>query len=299
VSGHLIHIGYAKAGSHFMRHWFAAHPQLDFVHSGIGGFRTVFDIARQSLEPRRDIRWRVTSAEELASPRPKLREIVFDREWGGPIPEAQAKACDILAELFPAATILLVTRGFRSVLLSGFSEYVRDGGDRDFSVLLERGSGSGEQRGEHAWHYDYLIGLYRAAFGDRLIVLPYELLSSDPAAFLRVLEARLVVDRFEMPSERLYPSLSPVELRWYPRITRLVRRLPLRGRVRDAVYRRYVRGVTANAWARPIRLLQRLFPASPVTDALIPESAVEFFRGRADSLRHEPLYAPYAREYLF
>ena len=26
--GHLIHIGYAKAGSTFLRSWFAQHPQL-------------------------------------------------------------------------------------------------------------------------------------------------------------------------------------------------------------------------------------------------------------------------------
>ncbi|QAY79233.1 hypothetical protein [Sphingosinicella sp. BN140058] len=299
MSGHLIHIGYAKAGSHFVRHWFRAHPQLDFMHSGIAGFRNVFDLARRSVEPSRDVRWRVTSAEELASPRPNLREIVFDRDWGGPIPEAQARARDILAELFPGATILLLTRGFRTLLLSGYSEYVREGGDRDFLDMLARGNGSGDQRGEHAWNYDYLIGLYRAAFGERVIVLPYELLSADSSAFLRVLEARLGVDRFELPTERLYPSLSPVELCWYPRITRVVRRLPLRGRVRDALYRRYVRGVTRNAWARPIGVLQRLFPRTPVTDSLISDANVEFFRGRADSLRHDPVYAPYAQEYLF
>jgi hypothetical protein len=38
VSRHLIHIGYAKAGSKFLQRWFEAHPDLAYRTAGLGGF---------------------------------------------------------------------------------------------------------------------------------------------------------------------------------------------------------------------------------------------------------------------
>jgi hypothetical protein len=239
----------------------------------------------------------VTSSENLAAP-------YAEAGRGRPIPggkrvapDAQARACRLLADTFPEATILLLTRGFRSVLLSGYSEYVRSGGDSDFFALrkdlLPQSHG-----GEHAWDYDYLVRLYRDAFGGRVIVLPYELLRDDPRAFTAQLERRLGVDPFDSPVDRLHPSLSPLELRWYPRLTRLVRRLPTAGRPRSRLFAGYVRSVRRNRWRRLISLLQRLAPATPVTRDLIGGEAIEYFRGRAQALAGDPLYARYSDDYL-
>src|SRR5262249_37217403 len=38
MTGHLIHIGYPKTGSNFLRAWFAQHPQLAYADGGIAGF---------------------------------------------------------------------------------------------------------------------------------------------------------------------------------------------------------------------------------------------------------------------
>src|SRR3954468_15161755 len=139
MSRHLIHIGYAKAGSTFLQRWFAAHPQIQYVEGGIAGYRDIYDVARQSAEPPPGIRWRVSSSEGLATPHPfvGLRDIDYRRMHGLHLPTAQANVRDALARLFPQASVLLVTRGFRSVMLSSYSQYVRTGGPDDFFVLRE------------------------------------------------------------------------------------------------------------------------------------------------------------------
>ena len=294
MTGHLIHIGYAKTGSNFLRRWFSDHPELDFVDGGIAGFRDIYEISRQSAAPTDGICYRVSSSEALATPHPWVgtTEIDYDRIRADHLPAAQAEACATLASLFPNARILLVTRGFRSMLLSAYSQYARTGGAGDLFALAEEGEGS------NAWDYDHLIGLYRAAFGDGLIVLPYELLRDDADAFVRELERRLGLSHCPAPELRLNRALSPEELSWYPRITRLVRKLPIGDRARRRLYRVYVRR-TASGDLQPLaRLLERFRPSTAVTPDSLPDDLVERFRGKADCLRGDPIYAPYADAYL-
>ncbi|MDQ4086670.1 MAG: sulfotransferase [Pseudomonadota bacterium] len=299
MPGHLIHIGYPKTASTLLQLWFARHPALAYAETGLAGFHNVYDVCRQSAAPAPEIRYRVTSCEALATPHGEVGHLISKRHRERPdeMPDAQARACRILHELFPTAHVLLVTRGFRSIILSGYSQYVREGGQEDFYAF--RPPSAAPATGEkNVWNYDYLIGLYRAAFGDRLIVLPYELLRDDAGAFFAELEKRLGLDPFAPPAERPNASLSPVELRWYPRMTRLVRRLPLGDRIRSAVLRRYIPAVEKNRFRRLIGLLQHVRPAQPVTIDLVSDEAVNYFRGRADLLRGDPLYAPYAADYL-
>jgi hypothetical protein len=280
-----------------VQRWFAAHPQIGFARRGIAGFAEAPDIARQAAGGEEGLLWRVTSSENLAAPYAEAgrgRPLPAGKRA---VPDAQARACALLAGAFPDATILLLTRGFGSVLLSGYSEYVRSGGDADF-FALRADQPAGSHGGEHAWNYDYLIRLYREAFAGRVIVLPYELLRDDPGAFTAELERRLGVDRFEAPLDRLHPSLSPVELRWYPRITRLMRRLPTGRRQGSRLFASYVRSVRRNRWRRLVALLQRVAPGTPVTRELIGKDAIEYFRGRAEALADDPLYARYRDEYL-
>jgi hypothetical protein len=44
-------------------------------------------------------------------------------------------------------------------------------------------------------------------------------------------------------------------------------------------------------------VLQRLRPGTPVTADAIPEDLIAAYRAKASTLRENPLYAPYAREY--
>jgi hypothetical protein len=123
--------------------------------------------------------------------------------------------------------------------------------------------------------------------------MPYELLSDDAAQFTRELSQRLGIEQLEGSREKVNESLSAIEMYWYPRITRLVRKLPSR-----RLFRLYIRAAFHNRLRGPIRILQRLRPGSPITSAMLPDAILEQFRGRAESLRDHPLYAPYLADYL-
>jgi hypothetical protein len=295
MTGHLIHIGHAKAGSTFLKRWFEGHPQIAYDRRGIAGFRDIHALVRHCAEPPPDLRCCVTSSEALATPHVHMGRFRDGRASGEQIrvdPRIQAEACALLAALFPAAYVLLVTRGFRSMILSGYSQYVRTGGEAEFPGRSDKMNAAA------AFNYDHLVGLYSRAFGDRLIVLPYELLRDDPVAFVGEVERRLGLSHWPPPRGRYNPALSPAELRWYPRLTRFVRRLPVGARPRRALMRAWLPAVMANRLRPLVALLQFLRPAEPVTDALVTDEMVEYFRGRAEFARTNPLYAPYAEDYL-
>jgi hypothetical protein len=46
-------------------------------------------------------------------------------------------------------------------------------------------------------------------------------------------------------------------------------------------------------------LLQRLWPTPAVTEALLPPELLDGYSGFAATLRLDPLYRPYAKDYLF
>ena len=301
MTRHLLHIGYPKTGTKFLQRWFAAHPQLAYSEGGIAGFRDVYALSRLgalqhgALQDNAPL-YRVTSSEALSTPHADSDKALIDYTRIGPLSmaAAQRQVCSMLAGLFPNATVLIVTRGFRSMILSSYSQYARSGGEIDLHEVVRAFLKEPDPRQLESWDYDRLIGEYRQAFGaEQVIVLPYELLRDDQDAFLRTLSGRLGVETMPAAPDRVNEALSPVELYWYPRLTRFLRRIPSR-RVRDA----YIHAALRNDLRRPIAFLNRLRPGTPFTSASIPEALVEAFRGRAEILRGNPLYEPYAAEYL-
>ncbi len=290
MTAHLIHVGFPKTGTNFLRRWFRAHPQLAFEDGGIAGFRNVYGIASQDATPREGVLCRVTSQESLVVPHPYVG--MTDIEWPFKYDPttARLRACETMASIFPNAQILLLTRGFRSMIISSYSQGVRSGGALPLERLLAT------SKSENAWNYDATIALYARAFGTQnVIVMPYELLRDDADLFVRTLEDRLGLVHAGIATDRVNRSLSPVELYWYPRMTRVVRSLPIGSRLK----RVYLRGTFANRFRLPIALLQKISPGVPVTADAIPESVVATFRGMADSLCGNPFYARYANDYLF
>src|SRR4051812_10644515 len=114
MTGHLIHIGYAKAGSTFLQRWFAHHPELLYREGGIAGLADIYELSRQSAAPPSGIRYRVSSSEGLATPHAfvGLQHVAHGEVQAHHLREAQEAACAALAALFPNAWILVVTRGF-------------------------------------------------------------------------------------------------------------------------------------------------------------------------------------------
>jgi hypothetical protein len=304
MTQHLIHVGYGKAGSTFLQAWFERHPELRYAPGGLGGFKDAYDLSRPSGEA---YKYYVTSYEGLSVPVRSAGGIHLDFVSARPVPETrvkekQAAVCSVLKGLYPDSRVLIVTRGFKGLITSGYSECVRlgtrlhlDGVCREFSECLRIDE-------DHYWDFDYLIRLYGKAFGEEnLIVMPYELLRDDQDGFLAALEERLGIGHAEVEIERLNASLSPEELYWYPLISRAVSAAASRlGSARfQKVYRWYV-GKTVNNRLRPlIRVLRLLRPGGKITEADFPEDILDYCKGKATLLKERPLYAPYAADYLW
>jgi hypothetical protein len=301
MPGHLIHVGFPKAGSTALGAWFDAHPQLAYAPNALGGFYHAFELAAFAAGADEPPPWHVTSAEALSVPR-----ITDDRvgQPGGVAPravsltESRERVCRMLASLSPGATILIVTRGFRGALLSGYSQYVKSGGrgqaralalafDRTFLV--------------EAFDYDAFVALYEAAFGaERVIVLPYELLRDDSAAFAGALERRLGLDPVGGPITQRNPSLSPAGLVWLRRTSIIVgavaRALP--ARVGARLFRRYARLGRGDRLRRPLEVLERIVPGTRGAELEVSDDVLALLRGGARSLAGRPYYDRYAVEYL-
>jgi hypothetical protein len=303
MARHLIHIGYPKSGSTFLQAWFGRHPELCYAPGGLGGFHNVYELGRP---PARDCVYYVTSFEGLATPHESAGDVRLD--FGGAEPERedrlkenQAAVCGRLKSLYPGSRVLVVTRGFRGMILSAYSQSVRMGGRLHLDGMCRELAARLRRDETHYYDYDYLLGLYAEAFGEEnLIVLPYELLRDDERAFLSALEERLGLRHREIEIGRVNPSLSPEELYWYPLVSRAVSRAASRlGPARfRRIYAWYVRRTLDNRLRPLVRALARLRPDARVTDADFPADILGLCAGKATRLRGHPLYTRYAAEYL-
>ena len=299
---HLIHVGCPKAGSTFLQNWFSQHPEVLYHHGSLGGFEDLFDVCRFGADPQIPIpRCLVTSGETLSNPYKDTGTLNVNRHFDRqriPVKPSQQKVCEVLHALFPQSQILIVTRGFRSIFQSSYSQRVKFGYTQRPQAMFEMV----QQSDLHMpFDFNFLIGLYTRSFGaENVLVLPYELLRDDSAAFLRILEAKLGLSHVELPLKRLNPSLSPAELYWYPLLSRRVFALTkILPRGAQKVQRLYIRSILNNRWQRAIRLLERKWPHKTIGATDFPLESLQLFRGQADCLRDNPLYAPYAADYLW
>jgi hypothetical protein len=292
---HLIHAGYPKTGSKLLQAWFAVHPGLAYAPWGIAGFADAHGLASAAAGTAGDAGWHVTSHEALLTPVADLRDP--GGQSGAPaLPTraAQDRACDLLAALFPQATILVVTRGFAGLLRSFHGELVLGGAGGGFEIfcaaLHDR-----IRAGRDPFHLDHVLGRYAAAFGeDRLIVLPYELLRDRPAAFFGHLEARLGIEPFPFATAPMRPSPPPGRLEVYRRLTRLVRRVPGSPAFRARLGRSWVAALRSGRLDPLARFLE-----SPEPAQALPAELVASLAGRAERLRGDALYAGLEEDYWF
>lgn len=303
MTRHLIHIGYPKSGSTFLQAWFERHPELCYKHGGLAGFHNVYELARPTDST---YKFHVTSFEGLSTPHESAGRIRLD--FGGAEPERedrvkenQASVCAVLKHLYPGGRVLVVTRGFRGMVISAYSQSVRMGGRLHPEDMCRKLAERLQNDASHYYDYDYLLRLYSDAFGEEnLIVLPYELLRDDQNGFLAVLEEQLGLEHVDINLGRINPSLSPEELYWYPLISRMVSTAASRlGTARfRRIYRWYVGKTLHNRLHLLIKLLRLLQPDKKITKADFPVDILRHFEGKATRLKDHPLYAPYVAEYL-
>jgi hypothetical protein len=292
---HLVHVGYPKAGSTTLQAWFEGRPE-------VASWATSAEaIARQVAVTDNAPRWVVTSSEWLILPAFEGPGVPPTE----PIAARRRRVCARLRAMFGDATILIVTRGFRSIMASSYSEVLRWGPGlsvEEFVSLYQESPAFEGLRPADVLDYDAALRLYADTFGaENIVALPFELLRDDSRGFLARLEQRLDLEPRSDQASWLNRSLSGAELYWYPRLSRRVERAANRlGRrgtaLRDRYYRRVIR---SGRLERSVDVLSRVVRTPTVNPAdEIPAEVVETCRGRASSLATNPDYAPYAVEYL-
>lgn len=158
MPNHLIHIGYPKTASTFLQEWFERHPQLFFSKGLLGGFQNVHDICRQSPKMYdKAFKTNVTSHELFSFPIIEIGDLIFDVDntyasKGKKFQAIQKTTSVILKNLFPNAKILIITRGFQSIIHSTYSQYIAIGGIKNFSEFCKIY--------ENSINYNYIINLY-------------------------------------------------------------------------------------------------------------------------------------------
>ena len=316
MKGHLIHIGFPKTGSTFLQGWFQQNPHMYYAPGGVGGFYNVYQISHLAAMNNLDtFQYFVTSDESLSTPRLSTGSIPADRATNAtdlrPAELAQKNVSEILKTLYPDARILLITRGFKGVVISGYSQYIREGGVMSLPELiqvnLEHISKSGaEADGESGFNYAFIANRYEEAFGkENVLTLPFELLRDDQREFLSVIEKWLGIPHFEASTGRVNESLSPQELYWYPRISALVSTITARfgKRIYNKVYRWYVHKVFFNKLRRPIKILTRIKPDRSFSENHVSPELLAYYRKNnaakdAGKFKDNPFYKSYLAEYL-
>lgn len=292
---HLIHVGFPKCASTALQGWFDAHPSICFAYDRLVGYESGVAFARQTAVAGSKQDVVVTSCEDFVIPLSDFRPSVD-------IAEQRRRVCVRLRALFPDALVLIVTRGFRGLLASSYAHYVRNGGTLGRSQLFRLNDEQHIQYGvEDYFDYDAAVSLYEHVFGaERVLVMPYELLRNDAQAFAGELEDRLGIRRSGRCPARLNVAVSPAELCWYPRLTRLANRVaaPL-GRYEQRMVDRYLGELDRLAFRRTAEALSRMTPSGmnrPPPE--LPSEVLDRCYPRARRLVARPAYAPYRAEYV-
>jgi len=296
--GHLLHVGFAKTGSKLLQRWFEARPDLGFAPWGIAGFANAHALVATAAAAAATgaERWHVTSHEALLTPVANLADPGRGGAASLPTRHGQDRACDLLAALFPKASVLIVTRGFAELIRSFHAELILGGVGESLAgycaALLDQ-----VRTGRDPFDIDHVLGRYARAFGEeRMIVLPYELLRDRPDTFFAHIEGRLGLDPFPFATPRVRPSPPPGEVEAYRSLTRLVRRLPGTPEFQRRVGNEWVAALRGGRLAGIARRLSS--GRADISPAELPEPLIEALRGRSERLRANPLYAGFERDYL-
>lgn len=230
----LLHVGFPKAGSSFLGHWFLKNPNFlykDFAICGINNTPELMDLAintegvNDKIHVLRDMRFSAPNSSDC-------RQI-------DNIESAQRRVALMLHSLFPGSKILIITRGFVSSTRANYSQYIKEGGILKFDEYFEKHK-------ESKWlpfNYNFLIELYSKLFGqENMLILPFELLKKDPSEFINQIETFLNIKHFPYEPEIQNQSLTGSKMALIRKINVFVFNcLFLTGPLQEKIYKRYVK----------------------------------------------------------
>lgn len=255
VNPQVLHIGFSKCASTYLRAIFRGHPDAHLVFKS--GHFTPFLAGRMSFEEyQRQFRnergiVNVESDEHLTLPGIHPTLGVRATNLG----EFAAVADSIRAEL-PHVRLIMVVRNQTSLMVSRYSEYLITGGTLGFEEFADELLGT--KSGPNLWYQNYyrrIIAILEQRFpADQLLVLLQESMREDTAATVSRILAFMGLDegapiKDSLRSERR--SLSNGGMKLLASLNRLMVIRPSVGgeppttRVPTAFFRNVVRGVRA------------------------------------------------------
>jgi Sulfotransferase family len=193
MSAPLVHVGYHKTGSRWLRFLFFGNPQTGFGWVG----KTGPDHPVRRLVGARPFEF--DAERSRAEFEPLLRRIEdeglfpvvsFERFSGNPFSGGydSKEIADRLVAVFPEARVLVVVREQRSMIVSTYKQYVREGGalpPRKFMLPSVSRSLRVPWFDLRHFEYHHLISYYRQLFGpDAVLALTYEQFLADPSSFV-------------------------------------------------------------------------------------------------------------------
>jgi hypothetical protein len=189
----LIHIGYHKTASGWLRRVFFTNPATGFESLGKDGRK--HPVRRLASTPPLEF----DASSFRARFDPLLREVAgrglcpvvaFERFSGHPFSGGydSKEIADRLARVFPDGRILVVVREQRSIIASTYKQYVRQGGTSSLRRFLDPPTSPGIQVPQFDYRffeYHRLLDYYRSLFGaEHVLALTYEQFREEPAAFV-------------------------------------------------------------------------------------------------------------------
>ncbi|HXH18543.1 MAG TPA: hypothetical protein VNJ07_05620 [Chitinophagales bacterium] len=283
----LLHIGYPKTGSNFLRQYFNSNDKL-FVE---GSTFTDNYIKTGKISA------------ELASKTEKHHIISEERfsVWGGEveivgvkfkpydIKSHQKETCRSLKAAFPEAKVLIVLRGFKSALRSMYWQYVSIGGIFSFPKFQQ----NYREYFADFYDYDFLVRTYREVFQNKVILLPFELLEEDSVKFLGIMEDKCALPHADFTATKANASLTE-KIDFYTILSRLIYEMiqPFPYSLQKKIYGKY-----ANAlYNRKLNHISKLFSRHRKLE--IDEETLRLFIGKAEVVRNEKLFEPYREAYF-
>ena len=190
----ILHIGFSKCASTYLRALFRAHPKIHLVFKS--GFFTPFLIPGMTFATYQshftdDGRLNIESDEHLTLPgiHPELgvRTTNLDQF---------AEVADKIRTFVPGVKLIMVIRNQASLIVSRYSEYLITGGSLDFESFASRLMGSGGADNHHYQNYYFRIikQLEERFPRENLLILLQEAMREDTTGTAAVISSFLALD---------------------------------------------------------------------------------------------------------
>ena len=189
----LVHIGYHKTGSRWLRFLFFGNPRTGFGWVDKNGP----DHPVRRLVGARSLEFDAEASRAEFSPLLERIEaeglspvVSFERFSGNPFSGGydSKEIADRLASVFPGSRVLMVVREQRSMIVSTYKQYVREGGALSPTKFMTPPTSRSMRIpwfDFRHFEYDRLLAYYRSLFApEAVLALTYEQFVADPRTFV-------------------------------------------------------------------------------------------------------------------